>query len=246
LACNEVPLEPVNSFTIIPVLDLKHGKVVRARAGDRSNYQPIVTPLSPTSEAVDVLRGLRGLAPFSTVYVADLDAITGAGGHGTVLRALAATTPDVEFWLDGGFATARAARSALPAGITPVFGSESLASVDELVAANQLGAGKLVLSLDYRGGGFLGPIEIECRLELWPPRIILMTLDRVGTGAGPDFDALAALVQRAHGRAVFAAGGVRGEDDLARLRGIGVAGVLVATALHDGRLSTTAIARFRC
>jgi phosphoribosylformimino-5-aminoimidazole carboxamide ribotide isomerase len=83
-------------------------------------------------------------------------------------------------------------------------------------------------------------------LELWPPRIILMTLDRVGTGAGPDFDALAALVQRARGRAVFAAGGVRGEDDLARLRGIGVAGVLVATALHDGRLSTTAIARFRC
>ena len=77
----------MNSFTIIPVLDLKHGKVVRARAGERASYQPIVTPLSPTSEATDVLRGLRGLAPFSTVYIADLDAIAGEGNHGDVLRA---------------------------------------------------------------------------------------------------------------------------------------------------------------
>jgi uncharacterized protein related to proFAR isomerase len=77
----------VNAFSIIPVLDLKHGKVVRARAGDRANYQPIVTPLSPTSEAADVLRGLMALAPFSTVYIADLDAITGEGNHGAVLAA---------------------------------------------------------------------------------------------------------------------------------------------------------------
>ena len=56
--------------------------------------------------------------------------------------------------------------------------------------------------------------------------------------------ALAALLERAGARAVFAAGGVRGEDDLARLRAIGVAGVLVATALHDGRLSAAAVARF--
>jgi len=236
-------LAAVRGFSIIPVLDLKHGKVVRARAGDRANYRPIVTPLSPTSEAVDVLRGLRSLAPFSTVYVADLDAIAGEGGHGGVLQALAAAAPEVEFWLDGGFATAGAARD-LPAGATAVFGSESLASAEELVAANRLRQGKLVLSLDYRGGGFMGPVEIERRREIWPSRVILMTLDRVGTGAGPDLDALAALVERAQGRAVFAAGGVRCEDDLARLQAIGVAGVLVATALHDGRLPAAAIARF--
>jgi len=234
----------VTSFAIIPVLDLKHGKVVRARAGDRANYQPIVTPLSPTSEAVDVLRGLRSLAPFSTVYVADLDAIAGEGGHAAVLHELMAAMPDVEFWLDSGFATAAAAHAALPARVIPVFGSESLVSVDELVAANRLGEGQLVLSLDYRGGGFMGPIEIERHPDLWPSRVILMTLDRVGTGAGPDVDALAALRRRACGRAVFAAGGVRGEDDLARPQEIGVAGVLVATALHDGRLPAAALARF--
>jgi phosphoribosylformimino-5-aminoimidazole carboxamide ribotide isomerase len=235
----------VNAFSIIPVLDLKHGKVVRARAGDRANYQPIVTPLSPTSEAADVLRGLMALAPFSTVYIADLDAITGEGNHGAVLAALGVAAPDIEFWIDGGFASVAAARAALPAGMIPVFGSESLSGVEEFEAARKhFGAGGLVLSLDYRAGAFMGPQEIERRLELWPSRVILMTLDRVGTGAGPDFDALAALVERAGGRAVFAAGGVRGEGDLARLRAIGVAGVLVATALHDGRLSPAAVARF--
>jgi len=232
-------------FTIIPVLDLKHGKVVRARAGDRANYRPIATPLSPTSEAVDVLRGLRGIAPFSTVYIADLDAIGGEGGHREILRSLQAAEPGVEFWLDGGFATVAAALAALPARMTPVFGSESLAGTDELaVARARFGAKGPVLSLDYRGGRFMGPQAIEANPELWPGRIILMTLDRVGTGTGPDLDALAAVIGRARGRAVFAAGGVRGESDLVELQRIGVAGVLVATALHDGRLSAAAVARF--
>jgi phosphoribosylformimino-5-aminoimidazole carboxamide ribotide isomerase len=235
----------MNSFTIIPVLDLKHGKIVRARAGDRANYQPIVTPLSSTSEAVDVLRGLRGLAPFPIVYVADLDAISGVGGHGEVLRGLAASNPDVEIWVDGGFTNAKSARHAASTGMIPVFGSESLTGGDELAAARTaLGSERIVLSLDYRLGRFMGAPEIEHRPDLWPQRLILMTLDRVGTGAGPDFDALAALVRRAPGRAVFAAGGVRGEHDLAELQAIGVAGVLVATALHDGRLSAAAVSRF--
>jgi phosphoribosylformimino-5-aminoimidazole carboxamide ribotide isomerase len=240
------PRAPVSSFTIIPVLDLKHGKVVRARAGDRANYQPIVTPLSRTSEAIDVLRGLHGLAAFPIIYIADLDAITGEGSHFDVLRMLATAAPEVEFWIDGGFRTGDDTRAAMPAGMTPVFGSESLADAAALGSAREtFGAGKIVLSLDYRGARFMGLGEIEQRPELWPDRIILMTLDRVGTGTGPDLDALAALVQRARGRAVFAAGGVRNEDDLARLRAIGVSGALVATALHDGRLSAAAVARFQ-
>ncbi len=235
----------MSSFTIIPVLDLKHGKVVRARAGDRANYQPIVTPLSRSSGAVDVLRGLLGLAPFPIIYAADLDAISGDGGHGEVLRALATGNPGTEFWVDGGFTNAESARGMLSPGTTPIFGSESLTGSDELTGARRMfGSGTIVLSLDYRAGRFMGAPEIEHRPDLWPDRIILMTLDRVGTGTGPDLEALADLVRRAGRRSVFAAGGVRDESDLARLQDIGVAGVLVATSLHDGRLSATVVSRF--
>jgi phosphoribosylformimino-5-aminoimidazole carboxamide ribotide isomerase len=218
--------------------------VVRARAGDRANYQPIVTPLASTSEPMHVLRGLQRFASFSIVYVADLDAIMGEASHSRVVRTLATEAPEIEFWVDGGF---RTSGDAIPEGVTPVFGSESLANAEALASARDLlGAEKIVLSLDYRGGRFMGPVEIEQRAELWPDRIILMTLDRVGTGLGPDLDALADLVRRAGRRTVFAAGGVRNEDDLAQLRAIGVSGVLMATALHDGRLSAAAVSRFHC
>jgi phosphoribosylformimino-5-aminoimidazole carboxamide ribotide isomerase len=53
------------------------------------------------------------------------------------------------------------------------------------------------------------------------------------------------LRERGAPRAVFAAGGVRGEADIVALEEAGIAGALVATALHDGRLSSAALAR-RC
>ena len=40
---------------------------------------------------------------------------------------------------------------------------------------------------------------------------------------------------------LYAAGGVRGADDLRELRALGCAGVLVASALHDGRLGRDAL-----
>jgi phosphoribosylformimino-5-aminoimidazole carboxamide ribotide isomerase len=232
----------VTSFTIIPVLDLKHGAVVRARAGDRANYRPIVSPLAAGSSAASILRGLFALAPFPIVYIADLDAIAGEGDHRPILRDLAEANPPIAFWLDGGFTTLASARPVLRRGIVPVFGSETLAGTEalaEILAA--LGPDGFVLSLDYRGGALLGDTEVERRVELWPSRLILMTLDRVGTGGGPDTDGLRRLRERAAPRAVFAAGGVRGEADIAALEEAGVAGALVATALHDGRLSAAAL-----
>ncbi len=71
-----------------------------------------------------------------------------------------------------------------------------------------------------------------------------MTLERVGLGDGPDFATLAAIKARAGGRELFAAGGVRGAEDLAALARRGVAGALIASALHDGRLGPRDFARF--
>jgi phosphoribosylformimino-5-aminoimidazole carboxamide ribotide isomerase len=235
----------MSRFGIIPVLDLKLGTVVRARAGDRANYHPIVSPLARSSAPLDILHGLLALAPFPVIYVADLDAITGAGNHRDVLAELAGAAPQIEIWVDGGFATADAARAMLRPRLLPVFGSESLAALEDLAAARDaLGTSGFILSLDYRRGEFLGAPEIEHRVDLWPDRIILMTLDRVGSDGGPDLAALQGLAQRAGRRAVFAAGGVRNAQDLDKLKEAGIAGALVASALHDGRLPAADIARF--
>jgi phosphoribosylformimino-5-aminoimidazole carboxamide ribotide isomerase len=88
----------------------------------------------------------------------------------------------------------------------------------------------------------MGPPEVASEPGLWPENVILMTLDRVGMSTGADTARLRTLVGRAGSRRVFAAGGVRGAADIAALRAIGVAGALVATALHDGRLGPDALA----
>jgi phosphoribosylformimino-5-aminoimidazole carboxamide ribotide isomerase len=64
-----------------------------------------------------------------------------------------------------------------------------------------------------------------------------MTLARVGSGAGPDLDRHATIGKRAGGRAIYLAGGLRDRRDLAAVKKSGAAGILVASALHDGRIS---------
>ena len=59
----------------------------------------------------------------------------------------------------------------------------------------------------------------------------------VGMGSGPDLERLSTLRRQAPARCrLYAAGGLRDKGDLAALAEIGVSGILVASALHDGRL----------
>jgi len=99
------------------------------------------------------------------------------------------------------------------------------------------GNDRIILSLDFRGRAFQGPAGLLGETRCWPRKVIVMTLARVGSGAGPAIDQLAAVVEIAGGRDIYAAGGVRDGADLAALRRAGVAGALVATSLHDGRLT---------
>src|SRR5262249_61282863 len=102
---------------------------------------------------------------------------------------------------------------------------------------------RIILSLDFAGDRFLGPAE-HPEPGLWPARVIVMTLARVGSGAGPDLTRLHQVRSQNPGRRIYAAGGVRDATDLRGLSAAGAAGVLVATALHDGRIGHTDLARF--
>lgn len=225
---------------VIPVIDLKSGQVVHARGGQRDAYRPIATPLSPTSAPDDVLAGLLRLHPFRRLYVADLDAIEGRGSHAGLLSDLARAHPGLEVWLDAGVRDAAGVEAVQAAGLTPVLGSES--QHDAALLRQVRADPRVVLSLDFRGAAFQGPAEILADASLWPQRVIAMTLAAVGAGAGPDVARVAALRQRAGGRAIYAAGGVRNMADLRALMTIGAAGALVASALHAGALNGEEIA----
>jgi phosphoribosylformimino-5-aminoimidazole carboxamide ribotide isomerase len=228
---------------IIPVIDLKAGLVVHARRGDRDSYQPIVSPLCRGSRPVDVVAGMLDVHPFDTLYIADLGAIQGHGAHVAEIAALAAAFPRLHLWVDSGLGDLASCRAWLSRGLgTLVVGSEAVA---DPAAVRQLRdetlAGRLVLSLDFQGDRFLGPPELATLVECWPTRLIAMTLSQVGSGAGPDFARLDDIGRRAGGRQIFAAGGVRGGEDLLELARRGISGVLVASALHDRRIGRAEI-----
>ena len=212
------------------------GQVVHARAGQRDAYRPLTgSAIAAGPDPVAVVEGLLALHPFRRLYIADLDAILKRGQHREVIQGLAGRFPGLELWVDAGLADEAelAAWLALPA-VRPVLGSESQAD-DRLLASLQ-GEPRLLLSLDLRGAERLDPAGLFDQPELWPGDVIVMTLARVGAGQGPDLEALQAVMARAGKRRIWAAGGVRDAGDLAALRALGCAGVLVATALHDGRL----------
>ena len=141
---------------VVPVIDLKGGVVVHARHGERDRYRPIETPLSPTSQPIDVVRGLMSLHPFATLYVADLDAITRQGDNDAVVRVLKEAFPRVTFWVDNGIGDVAAAERWLEAGLGHlVIGSESLQDAD--VARHLTADERVCLSLDFRGEQFQGP-----------------------------------------------------------------------------------------
>ena len=224
---------------IIPVIDVMGGVVVRARMGQRDRYRPIATPLSATSDPVDVARGLLAIHAFKTLYV--LDAIAGSEDNGAALMRLKAEFPQLTLWVDNGICARGRAQRWLAAGWGKlVLGSET--QVDAALVRHLAGDSRVALSLDFRGPSFQGPPALLDETDCWPQTVIAMTLARVGSGAGPDLDTLASIRDAAPDRQVYAAGGVRDNADLVTLKRAGIAGALVASCLHDGRLSGSDIA----
>lgn len=227
---------------LIPVIDLMQGQVVRAVRGDRQSYRPIESRLCAGSDPATVAKALCEHCATRQLYVADLDALRGRLPQVAVLRALLQAIPGLELWLDAGFSSRRAADALrLELGAdgppwVPVFGSESLASREELERCFASPQEPGVLSLDRRDGRKMDEAGCWDAPGLWPARVIVMTLERVGAGLGPDLQTLADVRAKAPATFMVGAGGIRNPADLEAARAAGAGAWLVASALHDGGL----------
>ncbi|MCS6850571.1 MAG: HisA/HisF-related TIM barrel protein [Gemmataceae bacterium] len=232
---------------VLPVLDLKSGLVVHGRGGRRHEYRPIVTPLSATAQPVDVARGFDRHFGLREMYVADLDAIAGAVPAWKTFAAL--QEAGFVLWVDAGVRAPPQARALFERGVEYVIlGLETLAGPDVLRAVvAELGADRLVFSLDLRHGEPLGDRAAwkgadalgiaDQATAAGIGRMIVLDLARVGLGAGPGTEELCRLLHERHPELMLVAGGgVRHAKDLRRLAKAGVRGALVASALHERRL----------
>ena len=195
--------------TIVPVIDLMHGQVVRAVRGERARV-----PADRVAPGRRQRPGRRGARRAARPLPADSDAVCTwpistriQGGRGAARRAAprcCAALPDVTLWLDAGFtgpAAAHALRNAhaapTAARVRPVYGSESLADAAALDARPPTREAILSLDCRQRAAARSRPAAGSAR-RAGPATVIVMTLDRVGAAERPGPRDLRSAL-RAHG-----------------------------------------------
>ena len=239
---------------LIPVIDILNGIVVHAVRGKRGEYQPLKSILTQSIEPLEVANAFKTLG-FSELYIADLDAITKDRVNFQVLKHIADET-ELKLMVDAGVTDLKRAEKLLDIGVSKVvIGTETLQNksfVGEAVRVFK--SDQVIVSLDLRGDkvlvklGFTGCADPMCLLSeffgMGVSSVIVLDLARVGSGEGVNVDFLK-KARKEQALDIYVGGGVRNIKDLVEIKDLGLSGVLVATALHSGRISVEELKQSR-
>jgi phosphoribosylformimino-5-aminoimidazole carboxamide ribotide isomerase len=231
---------------VIPVIDVLSGVVVHAVRGKRKEYKPLESILTKSVDPVEVAKAFKNLG-FKELYVADLDAIIDCSTDFQVFKRIVDET-GLKLMVDAGVTNFERAEALFASGVSKiVVGTETLETknfVAEAVA--RFGSDRVIVSLDFKGDkvlvklGFDGCLSPLCLLGEFEEKglstVIVLDLARVGSGEGVNLDFLRKVLAES-GLDVYVGGGVRDIEDLIELKNLGVTGVLVATALHTGKIT---------
>jgi len=229
----------------IPVIDVLNGVAVHGIRGERERYQPLNSILCRSADPLDIALTFESLG-FTSLYLADLDAILGKSANFNIYRQIMTQTR-LDLMVDAGIADITKASEVLATEVSKiVVGSETLDSLDFLgQAVKAFGKDKVVVSIDLKEGKVLSASEAIASMDavsfaqelgkIGVDQIILLDLDRVGTEHGINLALLRRVLEKT-GVEVLVGGGIRNLQELEELRKLGVSGALVATILHNGKL----------
>jgi phosphoribosylformimino-5-aminoimidazole carboxamide ribotide isomerase len=138
-----------------------------------------------------------------------------------------------------------------------IAGLETLSGPNELhEIVSLVGADRVVFSLDLFDGmphtasrarwkGTTAFDLADQAIANGSRRLVLLDLARVGSGRGTGtVELLSQIVAAYPGVEVIVGGGIRGIDEVALLKNVGAAGVLLGSALHDGTIGRRELALF--
>lgn len=237
---------------VIPVIDLLGGQVVRGVGGQRDKYRPIQSQLVDSSEPLPVANAIRDHLGTSYLYVADLDGIRTGTLSRACLEELARDGFDI--LLDAGAFEVRQVNLLLDLGVRDVvIALETLKDQTALAGSiEKFGPDRVVFSLDLKANwplmaesnpwSDLTPEQIaEEAIGLGVERMIVLDLHSIGRAGGvPTLPLCRRLLESHCDVRLITGGGIRTQDDIDELQREGLDGVLVASALHDGRLARSA------
>lgn len=241
-----------NVLKVIPVVDILNATAVHAVRGRRDEYKPIRSILLSSNNPREVAKVFENIG-FRELYLADLDAITGGHPNFSLLKDIAEET-DLELMVDAGVNELDVAEKLLDIGVHKVIiGTETLSNLDFVAKSiASFGSRNIVVSLDLMGKKIISGFELDGRREpisllhefqrLGVSQIVILDLARVGSGEGLNLPFLRDVLENIEAK-IFVGGGVRDFEDLKRLRDLPVFGVLIASALHSGKISLTELKR---
>ena len=207
--------------------------MVHATGGDRSRYRHLKGSFLKKSEPHHVVLQLLKTIPFRTLYIADLDAIEGRKPHYASIAKISEYLDGIaSIWLDSGIRYRKDLENfSKITGILPVVGSETIAQ-----PIHPEDCPTFVLSLDFIQGQLLckdpGLKKHLLNPQCWPERVLLLSLDRIGTCINPNPLHYQWIKQHTASHSMFVGGGIGNTKILPTLAAYGARGVLVGTALY--------------
>jgi phosphoribosylformimino-5-aminoimidazole carboxamide ribotide isomerase len=230
------------SFTVFPAIDLRGGRCVRLKQGDFGRSKEY--DADPIERAREWER--QGAA---AIHVVDLDgAETGKPAQLDLIGRMA-NAVNVPLQVGGGIRTSKDLRTVQEAGAKRiVMGTAVVEDRDLRLEVVEEAGASLVVAVDARNGivathgwrrsSGIPVLELSEELASDGVTSVLFTdVARDGMDAGAAHEGTAAVAKVIP---TIASGGVRGAEDVATLsKTPGVVGVVVGTALYEGRVTLT-------
>ncbi|BAW92882.1 isomerase [Actinomyces sp. Chiba101] len=228
-------------LTLLPAVDVAHGKAVRllqGEAGSETDYG------SPVDAALDWAR-----AGAEWIHLVDLDAAFERGSNAELLARIVGEV-GVKVELSGGIRDDASLERALAAGAARVnLGTAALKDPDWTARAIAEHGEAIAVGLDVRGTTLAARGWTEEGGDLWEAlerlnaagcsRYVVTDVTRDGTLTGPNTELLRQVCERTSAP-VVASGGISSLDDIRALTGlvgIGVDSAIVGKALYNGNFT---------
>lgn len=228
---------------IIPSISIIDGKLTRLKQGDYTSEK--VYQDSP----VDIARQFEEYG-IKKIHIVDLDgARKGSPINYHILESISGYT-NLEIDFSGGISTDGDISKAYEYGATSITAASIAIDRKELFSSWMLSYGreKITLGADVQKGkiairGWQKKTEtdLDDHLDFFYMRGIKYVkcsdVDKDGILEGPNFDLYERLVKKFPDLHFLASGGVRSIEDIKKLEGIGVKGVIFGRAYYEGNLS---------
>ena len=229
----------MQQLQLLPAIDIQSGQVIQSKnlstSGITSSPQQVIEYF--------VSKGTKW------IHLVDLDAAYETGENSDLINNLI-TKSSAEVQLSGGITNQASLSKALKTKAKWInLSTGALSDLDWVHATLKLYPDRVCISLDVvdeiliaRGSGIVVG-------DLWKyvkelnnfgcKRLVLTDNTTDGKMTGPNFNLLAKVFDQS-GAAIVASGGVSDLSDLAKLRQMGIEGVIVGKALYEGGLDLIA------